>query len=161
MLSAVQKAAGETEPISLTFSHIGVFGGGNVLFLAPDCTRELPARRREFEPRFCRAYFRPPVVKMLVNPKGFTPLLPRSDKNPLRQNFFELKTGEMLSIFSAKSLLRKLRTTAGECSACGAFAPLPRTINLKAAIYRPFSAGSILRRLANPKLCERSGGFYV
>ena len=122
VLSAVQKASGETEPISLTFSHIGVFGGGNVLFLAPDCTRELPARRREFELRFCRAYFRPPVVRNAT-------LLPRSDKNPPRQNFFELKTGEMLSIFSAKSLLRKLRTTAGECSACGTFAPLPRTIN--------------------------------
>jgi len=72
-----------------------------------------------------------------------TTLLPKSDKNPLRKNFFKLKTGEILSIFGTKSLLRKLRTTADECFACGTFAPFawddkPKSgnISLAATIQR-------------------------
>lgn len=37
----MKEAAAQSGPFSVTFSHLGVFGGGNVLFLAPDVNREL------------------------------------------------------------------------------------------------------------------------
>lgn len=32
----MKQAASEREPFDITFNHIGIFGGGNVLFVAPD-----------------------------------------------------------------------------------------------------------------------------
>lgn len=48
VLEASAAAAERTKAFSLTFSHIGVFGGGNVLFLAPDCNRELLECKERF-----------------------------------------------------------------------------------------------------------------
>lgn len=44
----MREAAAQIGPFSVTFSHLGVFGGGNVLFLAPDRNRELLACRERF-----------------------------------------------------------------------------------------------------------------
>ncbi len=43
-----KEAAAQNGPFSVNFSHLGVFGGGNVLFLAPDVNRELLACREHF-----------------------------------------------------------------------------------------------------------------
>lgn len=42
------KAAAEIRSFPVTFNHIGVFGGSQVLFLAPDPNRELLALREMF-----------------------------------------------------------------------------------------------------------------
>jgi len=44
----VKEAAAQVRPFSVAFTHLGVFGGGNVLFLAPDSNRELLACRERF-----------------------------------------------------------------------------------------------------------------
>ncbi len=48
VLEASAATAEKTKAFSLTFSHIGVFGGGNVLFLAPDCNRKLLECKERF-----------------------------------------------------------------------------------------------------------------
>lgn len=45
---SVKEAAAQTRPFSVAFTHLGVFGGGNVLFLAPDINRELLACKERF-----------------------------------------------------------------------------------------------------------------
>lgn len=44
----MEEAAAQSRPFSVTFAHLGVFGGGNVLFLAPDSNRELLTCRERF-----------------------------------------------------------------------------------------------------------------
>ena len=54
--------------------------------------------------------FAMPIVKILANPSGFAVVLPRSDKNLLRQNSEGLKTSRI----SSKFRCRKCRQ-AGAC----------------------------------------------
>lgn len=49
-LSAMEEALRQTRAFPLTFNHVGVFGGGKVLFLAPDTTRELLTLKERFGP---------------------------------------------------------------------------------------------------------------
>lgn len=47
-LAGLEEALGQTRAFPLTFNHVGVFGGGQVLFLAPDVNRELLALKEHF-----------------------------------------------------------------------------------------------------------------
>lgn len=46
---SVRSAAAQTACFPVSFSHIGVFGGSRVLFVAPDVNRELLALRDHFD----------------------------------------------------------------------------------------------------------------
>ncbi len=46
--AAVDAALRQTRAFSVTFNHVGVFDGGQVLFLAPDTNRELLALKEHF-----------------------------------------------------------------------------------------------------------------
>ena len=41
MIEMMKKLSEEVASFDITFNHIGMFGGGNVLFIAPDTNREL------------------------------------------------------------------------------------------------------------------------
>jgi 2'-5' RNA ligase len=49
-VSTIEKAAAEFAPFPIHISHIGVFGGGKVLFGAPERNRALDALHDAFEP---------------------------------------------------------------------------------------------------------------
>lgn len=49
-LAAMEEALRQTRAFPLAFNHVGVFGGGKVLFLAPDTTRELLTLKEHFGP---------------------------------------------------------------------------------------------------------------
>ena len=48
LVELVQKTADEAAPFAVTFSHVGLFTGGKVLFIAPDATKELLALKERF-----------------------------------------------------------------------------------------------------------------
>ena len=48
-LGALLKSLSQTiEPFSVTFNHVGIFGGSKVLFIAPDCNVELLSLKEQF-----------------------------------------------------------------------------------------------------------------
>lgn len=49
-LAAMDEALRQTRGFPVTFNHLGVFGGGKVLFLAPDTNRELLTLKEHFGP---------------------------------------------------------------------------------------------------------------
>lgn len=51
-LKLVREVAEKHAPFELSLSHIGLFGGGEVLFVAPDLRAELAALREEFGASF-------------------------------------------------------------------------------------------------------------
>ena len=55
--------AEKQHPVSVLFSHIGIFPGGKVLFAAPDCNRELLMLKETFG----RSYGWTPHATMLVD----------------------------------------------------------------------------------------------
>ena len=46
----MRQAAGECRPFPVSFNHVGIFGGGKVLFAAPDATQQLLRLREYFGP---------------------------------------------------------------------------------------------------------------
>ena len=48
LIARLQAMAKETTEFPVIFSHIGIFGGAKVLFVAPDCNRELLALKDNF-----------------------------------------------------------------------------------------------------------------
>lgn len=50
--SAMRQAAGDIEPFDVSFSHIGVFGGAKVLFVAPDVSRTMLRLKEHFGDSF-------------------------------------------------------------------------------------------------------------
>lgn len=48
MLITTMKRAAESPSFDVTFNHIGIFGGGKVLFIAPDPNRELLSLKENF-----------------------------------------------------------------------------------------------------------------
>jgi 2'-5' RNA ligase len=48
----LQKIATETNTFDVCFSHIGIFSGGKVLFIAPDKDSDLIALKEQFGPSF-------------------------------------------------------------------------------------------------------------
>lgn len=49
LLARVRNVAQAAQAFDISFSHVGVFPGGRVLFAAPDCNRPLLALRESFE----------------------------------------------------------------------------------------------------------------
>lgn len=52
VVELVRKIAAETAPFDVCFSHIGIFTGGKVLFIAPDKDTDLIALKERFGPSF-------------------------------------------------------------------------------------------------------------
>ena len=52
VVEMVRKIAAETAPFDVCFSHIGIFTGGKVLFIAPDKDTDLIALKERFGPSF-------------------------------------------------------------------------------------------------------------
>lgn len=48
MTALVRRAAAASQPFDVTFNHIGVFGGGKVLFVAPDVSHALLDLKENF-----------------------------------------------------------------------------------------------------------------
>lgn len=48
LIATLQKMAEETEGFDITFNHVGLFGGGNVLFVAPDANVKLLELKEKF-----------------------------------------------------------------------------------------------------------------
>lgn len=48
MIDLVRRVAASTEPFDVTFNHIGIFGGGKVLFIAPDVSHALLNLKENF-----------------------------------------------------------------------------------------------------------------
>lgn len=48
LMDIMTQAAGKYRPFTVTFHHIGIFGGSKVLFVAPDINRELLALKEDF-----------------------------------------------------------------------------------------------------------------
>ena len=48
LIEKIRKVASETPPFEVTFSHIGIFTGGKVLFIAPDKNAPLLRLKEEF-----------------------------------------------------------------------------------------------------------------
>lgn len=46
----IKKVSDKTNPFNITFNHIGIFGGSEVLFVAPDPNRELLDLKEYFGP---------------------------------------------------------------------------------------------------------------
>ncbi len=47
-LEALEEAQRQTRAFPVTFNHLGIFGGGKVLFLAPDTSRDLLGLQEHF-----------------------------------------------------------------------------------------------------------------
>lgn len=52
VVQMVQEIAAETAPFEVCFSHVGIFTGGKVLFIAPDKDTDLIALKEKFGPSF-------------------------------------------------------------------------------------------------------------
>lgn len=52
VVQMVQNIAAETKAFEVCFSHIGIFSGGKVLFIAPDKDSDLIALKEKFGPSF-------------------------------------------------------------------------------------------------------------
>jgi len=48
LCALVDKAGRETGPLPVTFNHVGIFGGGKVLFIAPDVSKEMLDLKEKF-----------------------------------------------------------------------------------------------------------------
>lgn len=48
MIELVKKVAVDSQPFDVTFNHIGIFGGGKVLFIAPDVSHALLNLKENF-----------------------------------------------------------------------------------------------------------------
>lgn len=48
MIEQLRKVAAAAQPFDVTFNHIGIFGGGKVLFIAPDTSRALLDLKENF-----------------------------------------------------------------------------------------------------------------
>ena len=88
VVQMVKKIAVETESFEVDFSHIGIFSGGKVLFIAPDKDTALIALKEKFGPSFDWA----PHTTMLIDEpevigralpvlmQHFTPLMAKIDR---------------------------------------------------------------------------------
>lgn len=69
----VQKIAAETAPFDVCFSHIGIFTGGKVLFIAPDKDTDLIELKEKFGPSFDWA---PHTTMLIDEPENIQQALP-------------------------------------------------------------------------------------
>lgn len=66
LAARLQAAAKETAAFDVTFSHIGIFGGARVLFVAPDTNRELLGLKELFG---CAAGWTPHTTMLIDEPE--------------------------------------------------------------------------------------------
>ena len=69
----VRAIAAESEPFEVDFSHIGIFTGGKVLFIAPDKDSDLIALKEKFGPSFDWA---PHTTMLIDEPENIQQALP-------------------------------------------------------------------------------------
>ena len=73
VVQRLQKIAAETECFDVCFSHIGIFTGGNVLFIAPDKDADLIALKERFGPSFD---WTPHTTMLIDEPENIQKALP-------------------------------------------------------------------------------------
>ena len=75
VVQMVQKIAAETASFDVCFSHIGIFSGGKVLFIAPDKDTALIALKEKFGPSFDWAPHTTMLIDELDNIQQALPLV--------------------------------------------------------------------------------------
>ena len=75
VVQMVKKIATETESFEVDFSHIGIFSGGKVLFIAPDKDTALIALKEKFGPSFDWAPHTTMLIDELDNIQQALPLV--------------------------------------------------------------------------------------
>lgn len=73
VVQRLQKIAAETECFDVCFSHIGIFTGGKVLFIAPDKDTDLIALKERFDPSFD---WTPHTTMLIDEPENIQKALP-------------------------------------------------------------------------------------
>jgi 2'-5' RNA ligase len=73
VVQRLQKIAAETECFDVCFSHIGIFTGGKVLFIAPDKDTDLIALKERFGPSFD---WTPHTTMLIDEPENIQKALP-------------------------------------------------------------------------------------
>lgn len=73
VVQRLQKIAAETECFDVCFSHIGIFTGGKVLFIAPDKDADLIALKERFGPSFD---WTPHTTMLIDEPENIQKALP-------------------------------------------------------------------------------------
>ena len=73
VVQMVQKIAAETASFDVCFSHIGIFTGGRVLFIAPDKDTALIALKEKFGPSFD---WTPHTTMLIDNPENIQTAVP-------------------------------------------------------------------------------------
>jgi 2'-5' RNA ligase len=86
----VKAVAHKTKPFSITFSHVGIFGGSKVLFIAPDTNREL----LDLKENFGESYNWTPHTTMLIDKPEII-----YSGIPIIANEFEAFEGQVESIY--------------------------------------------------------------
>lgn len=73
VVQMLQKIAADTDPFDVCFSHIGIFSGGKVLFIAPDKDSALIALKEKFGPSFD---WTPHTTMLIDKPENIQQALP-------------------------------------------------------------------------------------
>ena len=73
VVQLIRRVATETDPFDVCFSHIGIFTGGKVLFIAPDKDTDLIALKEKFGPSFSWA---PHTTMLIDEPENIQQALP-------------------------------------------------------------------------------------
>lgn len=73
VVQTLQKIAADTDPFDVCFSHIGIFSGGKVLFIAPDKDSALIALKEKFGPSFD---WTPHTTMLIDEPENIQQALP-------------------------------------------------------------------------------------
>ena len=73
VVQRLQKIAAETKCFDVCFSHIGIFTGGKVLFIAPDKDTDLIALKERFGPSFD---WTPHTTMLIDEPENIQKALP-------------------------------------------------------------------------------------
>ena len=73
VVQMVQNIAAETKAFEVCFSHIGIFSGGKVLFIAPDKDSDLIALKENFGPSFD---WTPHTTMLIDEPENIQKALP-------------------------------------------------------------------------------------
>lgn len=73
VVQTLQKIAADTDPFDVCFSHIGIFSGGKVLFIAPDKDSALIALKEKFGPSFD---WTPHTTMLIDKPENIQQALP-------------------------------------------------------------------------------------
>lgn len=73
VVGMLREIAAETKPFDVCFSHVGIFTGGKVLFIAPDKDSDLIALKEKFSPSFD---WTPHTTMLIDEPENIQQALP-------------------------------------------------------------------------------------